>query len=246
MNPVFAFELHAREKELLVSIQNYFGGVGHVNLRDKSVSFRISSTKELSNVIIPHLDKYPLITQKFKDYLIFKEIVDIIQRKEHLTPEGLDKIAALKASLNNGLSAELKSAFPNIVPANRSLFLERENQDIPRDWFAGFATAEGCFYISMGKSTTHRTGVRVYLRFTISQHSRDEALMKSLLNFLGTGKYQSSSSRASGEIVVAKFSDIINIIRPGPLFTQYPILGTKGKDLEGFCLVSDLMSKGLI
>jgi len=94
----------------------------------------------------------------------------------------------------------------------------------------------------MGKSTTHRTGVRVYLRFTISQHSRDEALMKSLINFLGTGKYQSSSSRASGEIVVTQLSDIINIIIP--LFTKYPILGIKGKDFEDFCLVSDLMNKG--
>jgi hypothetical protein len=94
----------------------------------------------------------------------------------------------------------------------------------------------------MNKSSTHRTGVRVYLRFTISQHSRDEALLKSLINFLGTGRYQSSSSRASGELVVNKFPDIINIIIP--LFTKYPILGIKGKDFEDFCLVSDLMSKG--
>jgi len=114
----------------LASIQDYFGGVGHINLRDKSVSFRISSTKQLSNVIIPHLDKYPLITEKFKDYRIFKEIVGIFQRKEHLTQEGLEKILALKANLNLGLSAELKAAFPNTVPVKRPLGLQRENQDI--------------------------------------------------------------------------------------------------------------------
>jgi len=42
-----------------------------------------------------------------------------MQRKEHLTPEGMEKIVALKASLNQGLSDELKAAFPNIVPSPR-------------------------------------------------------------------------------------------------------------------------------
>jgi hypothetical protein len=90
----------------LVSIQDFLEGVGHINLREKSVSFRVTSTKQLYNVIIPYLDKYPLLTEKFKDYLIFKQIVGVIQRKEHLTSEGLEKIIALKANLNWGLSDE--------------------------------------------------------------------------------------------------------------------------------------------
>lgn len=42
-------------------------------------------------------------------------------RKEHLTTEGLIRIIAIRASMNNGLSPELKAAFPNIVPALRPL-----------------------------------------------------------------------------------------------------------------------------
>ena len=42
-----------------------------------------------------------------------------MQRKEHLTPEGLEKIVALKASLNLGLSGKLKAAFPDTVPGPR-------------------------------------------------------------------------------------------------------------------------------
>lgn len=42
-----------------------------------------------------------------------------MQRKEHLTQEGLKKIVALKASLNLGLSDKLKEAFPNLVPSPR-------------------------------------------------------------------------------------------------------------------------------
>ena len=45
----------------------------------------------------------------------------MIQRKEHLTSEGLDKIVARKASLNLGLSDTLKEAFPGVVPVRRPL-----------------------------------------------------------------------------------------------------------------------------
>lgn len=36
----------------------------------------------------------------------------LIQNKEHLTIEGVNKIVAIKASMNLGLSDELKVAFP--------------------------------------------------------------------------------------------------------------------------------------
>jgi hypothetical protein len=42
-----------------------------------------------------------------------------MKRKEHLTNEGLQKIVSLKSVLNKGLSNDLKSAFPQIVPAIR-------------------------------------------------------------------------------------------------------------------------------
>jgi hypothetical protein len=59
--------------------------------------------------------KYSLLTQKLADYILYnsKQAFEIVKRKEHLTPEGLHKIVAIKASINNGLTETLKSAFPN-------------------------------------------------------------------------------------------------------------------------------------
>jgi hypothetical protein len=48
-----------------------------------------------------------LITQKWSDFELFKKAVDLVERKEHLTPEGLEKILSIKAVLNNGLSEDL-------------------------------------------------------------------------------------------------------------------------------------------
>jgi hypothetical protein len=67
-----------------------------------------------------------LVTQKRADFELFKQIVQILAKKEKLTIEDLTKIVALKASINLGLSPVLKESFPNITPALRTVF------DVPK------------------------------------------------------------------------------------------------------------------
>jgi len=45
----------------------------------------------------------------------------MVKAKEHLTMEGLQNIVSNKASINFGLTDELKVAFPNTIPALKSL-----------------------------------------------------------------------------------------------------------------------------
>jgi hypothetical protein len=71
------------------------------------------------SILIDHFDKYPLLTQKFADYLLFKSAYDLLKKKEHLTLEGLHKLLAIKAVTNNGLPEVLKETFPNITPIER-------------------------------------------------------------------------------------------------------------------------------
>jgi hypothetical protein len=77
---------------------------------------------------LPHFDKYPLITQKLADYIIFKEIITLMNKKEHINLEGLNKIVSLRASLNLGLFDSLKKFFPNIKAVVRPLI---DNKEIP-------------------------------------------------------------------------------------------------------------------
>jgi hypothetical protein len=79
-------------------------------------------------VIIAHFDKYPLISQKWADFELFKLAVNIMLNEEHRTMEGIKKLVSLKASMNRGLSDKLKKAFPGIIPVVRPLV---PNQTIP-------------------------------------------------------------------------------------------------------------------
>lgn len=81
----------------------------------------------LLSVIISHFDKYPLITQKQADYELFKQAAKLFKNKEHLTAYGFKEILSIRASMNLGLSDDLKTAFPDITPFPRPLVKLPEN-----------------------------------------------------------------------------------------------------------------------
>ena len=85
--------------------------------------------KDLINVIIPHFDKYPLITHKRADFELFKSVVNLMIHGEHLTPAGLQEIVNIRASINNGLSDTLLAAFPNTKPVTRPLVVDQVIKD---------------------------------------------------------------------------------------------------------------------
>jgi hypothetical protein len=100
------------------------------------------------------------------------------------------------------------------------------------NWLSGFVDGEGCFFISLIKSKKYKVGSQVQLRFLITQHIRDEELMKSLIKYLGCGKLYNRSNREIVEYVVTKSLDISEILIP--YFDQYPLQSSKFKDFNDF------------
>ena len=90
--------------------------------------------------------------RKRGDYLLWREVVLILKSGQHLSIEGLQAIINIRASINLGLSENLKTAFPDTVPVLRPI-IEKKNPIIPDpEWVAGFTTGEGCFFIENLKS----------------------------------------------------------------------------------------------
>jgi hypothetical protein len=126
---MFIVGIHQKDRALLEFIQLYFG-VGKIYKHGKnSYKYQVSSLKDITTNIIPHLKKYPLLTQKHADFVLFMLIVDLMNCKEHLTKDGLRKILAIRASINNGLAGRLKAAFSDIIPVQRPLVNLEEISD---------------------------------------------------------------------------------------------------------------------
>jgi len=230
----FQINLHEKDRALLEMIKDYLG-VGKIHISGKNlIQYRIQTFDELA-IIIKHLDTYPLMTQKKADYMLFKEAYELIIKKAHLTKEGLSRIVSLKASLNLGLSEQLKDAFTEAIPATKSTDLSVAG-NLNGNWLSGFVSAEGCFLVGIANSNLCRAGYQVYLTFYITQHVRDELLMRSIKEFFGYGRLV--RKRDVYEFQVSKFSDVEKIIA---FFEKYPILGEKAKNFYDFNRVAQLM-----
>ena len=94
----FQIGLHLKDEKILKLIQSTLG-VGKIyrsQSRADSVELQVSSIKDMS-AIIRFFDNYQLITQKWADYILFKEAYELILNKQHLTIEGLIKLVEIKA-----------------------------------------------------------------------------------------------------------------------------------------------------
>lgn len=231
---LFVIGLHQKDITVLRLLKEYFNGVGNLSVGKDGVWYAVGSLQDLTNVIIPHFLKYPLITKKKADFILLKNVVDLMNRKEHLTLEGLQKIVAIKASMNRGWPEELKKAFPDVQAVERPL-IESQKVNNPY-WLAGFASGEGCFQVNNFKSAT-KIGETVKLTFTITQHSKDKELMASLVEFLGGGNIYVSNTAVDYKI--SKINDLIEKVIP--FFDKYNILGTKALDFQDFKKVALLM-----
>ena len=153
--------------------------------------------------------------------------------------EGLRKILAIKASMSRGLNPELKAAYTDIVPVILKLSQVKKIEQFNGEWIAGFTSAEGCFLINLNRSPLYRTGYQVQLVFQLTQHSRDENLMKILIKYFDCGSIV--KDRESIKYRVEKFSD--NYEKIIPFFSLNRIWGVKFLDYLDWCQVADIIKE---
>ena len=224
----FQIGLHKKDELILKLIQSKLG-VGKIySSRVNTAELQVNSFKDMA-AVINFFDKYPLITQKWTDYLLFRKAYELILNKEHLTIKGLISLGEIKSLINKGLSGQLKEAFPNLG-SNNSQRCEVIKDIISPNWISGFTSGEGCFKVRISESVSHCQGYQIQLKFQITQQNRDKKLMEKLISYLGCGYI---SER--GDIVdfhVTKFVDIINKIIP--FFEKYPIIGVKSGNFKDF------------
>lgn len=241
IQPCFQIGFHVRDLYLLLQIKSFFGEAGSIYPinKGKAVLYQVRNLNDITRVILPHFDKYPLITQKYSDFILFKNIVELMNNGEQFKKDSIFKFINLKASLNRGLSNKLSLSFPDVIKVDRSL------ANIPTcldyNWLAGFFTGEGCFSVSIPKLTHSKADSYpfVRLRVTIAQRSIDKELMYSIANTINCGTL--SDNKGIVLLTVSSFKEVYDKIIP--LFKEYSIKGIKAIDFKDFCIVADLVNK---
>nr|QIJ45931.1 hypothetical protein [Calonectria ilicicola]QIJ45956.1 hypothetical protein [Calonectria ilicicola] len=237
--PAYAIELKDKDITLLQEIQKYFG-VGKVqSIKNKGHAvYVVNSIKDLYNVIIPHFDKYPLLTVKRESFILFKQIVFLMHDKKHLTEEGLQEIMSIRVLMNNKTPIlSYTGPLKEITPVNLPML---NTTNITPEWLTGFTDAEGCFFLNI-RSNRNNTGYWVTAGFSLVQHSRDLLLFKLIKEYLGYGNFIEENNREVVRIKVENFKLITEQVIP--FFVNNPLQSSKLLEFTDFCRACDLIKE---
>lgn len=240
MTVSFEINLHSKDIEILNRIKDYFG-VGSVTTRvDKNISVnRVTRLEDLVRVIIPHFTDYPLITQKYSDFVLWSKVIDLMVSKQHLNPIGFNSVLSYYAKINRGVSPKVLLAFPEIKWTE--LNVDRVKVDLPEnlhpEWVSGFVSGDGGFSIGIRSNTG-----QIYFRFHITQHSKDKLLMQKFILFFDCGKLNIRSQTERCDYYVQDFPNICNKIITH--FDKFPLCNVKNLDFESFKQAAMLYKEG--
>ena len=107
--PEFRVVQHQRDEEILLKLKNFFGfGNIMINHGDRK-EFRVRGIENL-NKIVQFFKENPLQTSKQKSFELFTEILEMMNKEQHLTKQGLDKIAKLASQMNRQVPRNLESS----------------------------------------------------------------------------------------------------------------------------------------
>ena len=98
--PEFTVVQHERDVQVLHGLKAYFGcGVVRKNHGDR-MAYRVRSKEHLLQTIIPFFMKHSLRSKKNVDFLKFRDVLLMMEKGEHLTSEGIDKIREIASKMN--------------------------------------------------------------------------------------------------------------------------------------------------
>ena len=100
--PEFTVVQHERDIQLLYALKTFFGcGVVRKNHGER-MAYRVRGLDHLSQRIIPFFEKHQLKSKKRVDFEKFRRVLQLMDRKEHLKADGIEKIRAIASTMNTG------------------------------------------------------------------------------------------------------------------------------------------------
>ena len=102
IDPMFQVYQHKDNAFVLYIFKKVFR-CGYVSEKGGNPScyvYCVDNLKQLQQYVLPFFERYPLVGEKYKNFLLFKEVVIRLIRKEHYTKVGFTEIVKLCFQMN--------------------------------------------------------------------------------------------------------------------------------------------------
>jgi len=99
--PSFSVSQNFDRAQPLFIMQKYFGcGFMRDGISDRTLKYEVRRLDDLLEKVLPHFERYPLLSAKQEDVELLKEVCLIMKNNEHTIPEGIEKILPLAFKMN--------------------------------------------------------------------------------------------------------------------------------------------------
>ena len=113
---VLTFNVSQKEEYILSQYKKILG-CGRLQKRKDGIHYyTVSNPLSINERVIPFFKKFNFLSQnKKRNFMIFKQISELVLNKQHLTKEGLDKIVKLREELNKGKGRKRKYSLKDVT-----------------------------------------------------------------------------------------------------------------------------------
>ena len=101
VRPSFSVSQNADRAEVLAAMREYFAcGWIRPDPGDKTLRYEVRELASLLARVIPHFERYPLMSSKQRDFEKFAIVCRMLERRCHLNRDGLREIATVAVTMN--------------------------------------------------------------------------------------------------------------------------------------------------
>ncbi len=111
-----------------------------------------------------------------------------------------------------------------------------------KSYLSGYVDGEGCFCVSINKSSRHQFGWEIRPSFSVSQNGDRAEVLETLRRQLACGTIRPDRSDRTLKYEVRSVAELVE--RVIPLFEEYPLLSGKRRDFEHFAEICRMMYQG--
>jgi hypothetical protein len=111
----FSFNVSQKDKIILVLIKKHLGCGRLKQRKDGLWSFVVENQNSLIERVIPFFERFNFLSNRMKtNFSLFKKIMKIVEKKEHIDKEGIKKVLELREKLNEGKGRKRKYTLKDV------------------------------------------------------------------------------------------------------------------------------------
>jgi hypothetical protein len=136
MQVVLRFELaqHIRDKQLIKNLVYYFGCGIYIS-SGEAAYYRCDKFINIKEKVVPFFQKYKILGVKSLDFHYGCLAAEIMSNRQHLTPEGFERICKIRSRMNKERVSDLKKVKQDKCI---NINMPENNILITKSWLVGF------------------------------------------------------------------------------------------------------------